>query len=282
MKTVETVVSSGAWVAKKLRDIRLRNLVHALRSRAILGPLEFLHRKVIHEMRDLGINMEKWTHDVKTTTILAGNVCTSCRSLFKYFLELEEDELHCCLKIYRPGFSEKDDRVETWIRSEPYDGRKNDDDSQPYLVCNNSVWSALLGKYDGKFNWQEPQICFSCGDLPKHNSEFQNSRLNWQDYYYSTLVFPLNYIYYTNTGKKGYRTIGFLAFDSLNKDAFRGMPDVFDYRNDPTKRVEYRNLLKKKSVFHLGSTIADTLSMFLRPVYDEHLKKTAETEGRIK
>ena len=105
-----------------------------------------VHTGVLHTMRSLGISMATWSHDESETTARAGEVCTQCNYFMCDLLELSPHELHCCLKV----FSTTDDAVYTWMRSEPYDNRY-DEDIKPNLVIKNSVWSALLGSYDGKF-----------------------------------------------------------------------------------------------------------------------------------
>jgi hypothetical protein len=213
--------------------------------------------------------MEDWDHHQSETTRLAGDVCTECNSLSADLLELDGNHLHCSLKVLLRGETSEDDVVATWMRSEPYDGRSGFPSPDTHRVSENSVWCALLGRYDGNFNWKNPFCCFACNDLIEHGSEFRCSRDRWQDYYRSTLVFPLRYLSQAN-GERKYNVIGFLAFDSPNKNAFARVPDIFDYRDRPDKIADYNTKLSAAAVFQIGAVMADTLSMFLRPAYDKH------------
>jgi len=260
-------------ITRLFRRVGLKRVIRSVHNHVALNFFKSIHCDIVHEMRLLGINMEKWKQDTITTTLLARNIVTYCNNLMRDLLELNDNELHCCLKVLVHENS-KDDRVETWVRSEPSDGRPDDDDlSSPYLVCRNSVWSALLGKDDGQFRWIHPFDCFSCDNLPINFNIFQNTRNNWEEYYQATIVFPLRYIKHTETGKKSYATIGFLAFDSPHKKIFMNSPDIFMCHQKEGGWSEYHDLLYKTPSFHLGAIMADTLSMFLRPAYTNYEKK---------
>jgi hypothetical protein len=64
-------------------------------------------------------------------------------------------------------------------------------------------------------------------------------------------------------GSTHFDTFGFLALDSKKVDAFTGMPEIFEHVND---RDVYHDMARKSAMFQTGAIIADTLSMFLRPI----------------
>ncbi len=77
------------------------------------------------------------------------------------------------------------------------------------------------------------------------------------------MVFPIRYV--RNPDTNDYDTIGYIAFDAIKKDAFAGVPDIFNYCDNPT---EYQNRLLECSAFHLGAIFADSLSAFLHGIYN--------------
>jgi hypothetical protein len=256
------------WGARILRGAGGKKVIYAVRDRSSIGLLRPLHFNVIHRMRRLSVQMTDESDDPEAAAHLALELCTQCRTTMCRLLELNSNELHCCLKLMvtRPGAPDED-RVATWARSEPLDDRPIETgDANAHLVNANSVWSALMGRNDGITGWR-PFSCFACNDLTKRHELFKCDRENWTRYYKSTLVFPLRY--QENPQCTSYRNIGFLAFDSHNTSAFKGLPDIFDFRDDPSG---YRDLLEDCTAFHLGAIFADTLSGFLRTAYErKHL-----------
>lgn len=218
-------------------------------------------------MTRLAIHMdEHWADQAEVATRYATDICTEARELLGTFLELEPNDLHCCLKVMIASSGRpEDDRVATWARSEPLDDRPlNGKGDQGHLVSRNTVWSALLGRSDGNHLWRVFN-CFCCNDLLKHGDKFRCDRENWSRYYRSTLVFPLRYrVEQTETP---YRHIGFLAFDSPKIGAFRRLPNIFDSWDEPSP---YRNELELRTAFHLGAICADVLGTFLRRAYEDH------------
>src|SRR5206468_7133246 len=95
-----------------------------------------------------------------------------------------------------------------------------------HAVEQNTVWSSLLGRFDGHTAWQ-PLRAFSCNDLVKHGAVFACTRTDWQNLYQSVLVFPLMFAA-AEAGR--FEFVGFLAFDSRRKNAFPGVPDAFEKR----------------------------------------------------
>ena len=56
---------------------------------------------------------------------------------------------------------------------------------------------------------------------------------------------------------------------------FKGMPDIFEYRDieESDRRADYIHDANLCATYHLGATLADTLSMFIRPYYLNNEKK---------
>jgi hypothetical protein len=261
------------WIIRFFRLIGVKKIIRYVRSRGSAGLFFRLHNEVLHEMRTLGISMKKWIHNERETTQQAGKICNECNDLMCDLLELNNNKLHCCLKVFKKVQVDHNDEdyVETWIRSVPSDGRSDSDDIH-FLVKENTVWSALLGRSDGNFRWCNPFICFSCNDLHAHREQFKNSRTDWESYYRSALVFPLRHIYF-QAGKKYIAIIGFLAFDSPEKNTFPGLPDIFMHRETGKDVSDYNSKLQTSTIFHLGAIMADMLSMFLRPVFEKYSKR---------
>jgi len=154
-----------------------------------------------------------------------------------------------------------EDRVATWVRSEPFDTRPVEDTiEQSHAVSRNSVWSAILGRNDGKTGWAKFRS-FSRNDLTKHPEVFCCDREDWQRYYRSTLVVPIRYP--SNRLGTDHNHLGFVAYDSPDKNVFRGLPDLFKYREDP---VGYSDRLESSAAFHLAAILGDTLGSLLGPV----------------
>lgn len=229
--------------------------------------LKMMHVDVIHAMRDLRLAADRFragrssggvVH--KSLTAHAHSVCVACNGVMARILELEATQLHCSLKLLLPD----GDAVETWARSTiESEGRKTSRDGA-FLISKNTVWCALMGEDDTMVDWTRwigRMPCFACNDLTLHRSLYQNSRNDWETLYKAVFVFPLRY---ENTDTDSYHTIGFLAFDSLQVNAFRGAPDVYDFR-ERADNGRYEHILTTEiSAFHAGAIMADTLSMFLR------------------
>lgn len=268
---ISTAIKVLSGLAKIARHIGCRRLLFTLRTAASWKVLRNLHINVLHEMRRLAREMGNPNGNRDSAAQIAQNVCGEARKLLGYFLELDSHKLHCCLKVMVPQTGPGDpDKVATWVRSDPLDDRPIElGDDNAYSVAGNSVWSALLGRSDTKTNWQ-PFNCFSCNDLRKHGDLFVCARQNWQKYYRSALVFPIRYP--RDSLGSTYRYIGFLPFDSPDADVFRGLPDIFDFRE---RRAEYHAALEQSAIFHLGAVLADCLGTFLGPVY-EHRQEQKE------
>lgn len=268
--SVKRIVDLSVYGARFLKWARQEKLVSAVRQRGVLTVMTRMHFGAIHDMRNLAIALNTLRireHD-QGARCLANKVATSCNDVIVDILDVGDEELHCCLKVFN---DENTEEVLTWARSDNINQDYHHDDEKPngdHLITNNSVWSALMGKYDGKTNWRRPYSCFSCNDLPAVGNTFVCSRKRFDDFYKSTAVFPLRYKAEPHTNR--FKTIGFMAFYSPKTNIFIGMPNIFDFRDDWS---EYHNSLKKNAIFQFGACLADTLSTFLRPVYEKDIER---------
>lgn len=272
LKTISTWLSRFAWFA---RLVGARKLVWKVKHEAALEIVRRCHLNVLHRMRYLASAVEDWEQGTQVAANLAFQICTECRKTLGGLLELRDNDLHCCIKLLEKanGTNGDEDKVSTWVRSEPFDDRPAEQTlSDAHLIKTNSVWSAFYGRFDGRYHWRQTH-CFACNDLTKHE-EFQCDRINWQRYYKSTLAFPIRYPIDSQGVEFDY--IGFLAFDSPKVGAFRGLPDIFDYRDRPT---EYRDSLEASTAFHIGAMFADILGTFLRGAYEQHAEKRSNANG---
>lgn len=246
-----------AWV---LRKIKLEWIVWNAREAATLGILRQFHFDVLHRMQRLAKDVSHRERELESASTLALQICTEYRRILGTFLELPDCKLHCCFKLMAPPTEiSTEDRVATWVRSEPLDTRPVEDGIEyAHTVDRNSVWAAMLGRNDGKTSWDRFRS-FSCNDLIRH-SDFRCDRQDWQRYYRSTFVVPIRYP--ANRLGTDHCHLGFVAFDSPLQSAFRGLPDIFNYREDPTG---YSERLESSAAFHLVAMLADILGSFLGP-----------------
>ncbi len=254
-KLVRASGPPGKWL---LREIKTTASYHQYKE---------LHH-VLHSLRKIPHHSPEMLCD----PALAVEICTSFQSLMGAILEKRDQELHCCIKVLLK--SSDGDRVGTIGRSEPYDHRPQENDAEAaHLVERNSVWCCLLGRNDGKFEWPVFS-CFACGDLQAHPLDFKCDREHWQQFYRSTLVFPLRYI--KDEVNSSFVTFGFLAFDSPLANAFGDLPDIFRYRE---RWHVYHQRLQKRAVFHVGAVFADTLSVLMRRAFEQNTAEGAANGG---
>ena len=159
-------------------------VVRNVRGRAALTLMRRYHCDVLHRMRLLSFPYLK--DDKAGIGKTAWEVATECRILMGDLLELEDHQLHCCLKMLHPGDGADRDLVETWVRSSPHDERPVSNDR--HLVQENSVWCALLGgRSDGKFRW--PRLrAFACNDFGAVGGRFVCSRPQFLHFYRSAVA----------------------------------------------------------------------------------------------
>jgi len=245
-----------------LRRIGLRGVVRRTKSRAWWTLLAAFHEDLVFRMRTFCVTLADWQNHPLNASYAAQDVCTEACRLMARLLESPENELHCCMLVFAPGTDDVREYVETWARSNPHDARRpllGQADRHP--VSKNTIPCALLGRDDGHTHWK-PLRCFASNDLQAHEQLFVTTRTDWAEFYRSVLVFPLTYPTGQDAGR--FETIGFLAFDSLKRNAFAGVPDAFEYRD---RWTEYHKQLAKTAVFQLGAAVGDILAMFLRPLY---------------
>jgi hypothetical protein len=250
-----------------LRALGLGSLVSAVKSHVIFNTVRILHVDVMHSLREFARCLPGDNGEL--TAIRAQEMCSAFAKSMRVLLELSPNEMHCCYKVIASIPDEQGEFISTLARSEPYDDRPVETEAANIRpVSESTVFAALMGRSDGQYGWR-PFKCFSCNDLLDEGASFRCGRSKWQNYYRSVLVFPLRYV--KSVAPLEVVTIGFLAFDSPKKHAFRGLPNIFKFK-DETGR--YMDKLSTAPAFHLGALFADTLSMALRRAYDP-----AMTEG---
>ena len=248
-----------------------------------LGPLWGQHKsKILHEMvKDLHLEIAHSTKDYAFSLTEAGDerhaltqragvsLCTKSLNLMSQVLGLSDYDLNCSLKVCTKT-TNGDLAIGSLARGEPGDSRPYGD-QDIHLVSKNTVWCALMAMDQNEIEWSKKPInCFACNDLPKEKGRFSCDRENWDSIYKSTLVYSLKCLDYRTTEKRLY---GFLAFDSPKRDAFKNVPNVFDYCNGEIS--QYNQLLRESTAFHLGAIIADNLAGMIKPFYEA---KNADTQ----
>lgn len=264
------------WVARFIRKLGGSKAVIHAKHYVTLQALLPLHLQAIHKMRKLALDMLDQSSDTpRKSSREAMEVCSALRNTMGNVLDLNVHDLHCSIKVFIPG-----DRVVTWARSGPLDDRPHEfgeDAARP--LTDGTPWCALIGRNDGKTSWRQHK-CFSCNDLLRaHERElWVCKRDNWQRYYKSVLVYPL--LYRKDADEPETVVFGFLCFDSPKKDAFIGLPDIFDFRETEDWN-KYHHLLNTKAPFHLGAILADTLSIFLRPFYEGQMTQDKRNQALL-
>lgn len=246
-----------------LRRLRWRSPIRAVRSAAWVTFLRTFHEELLPQLRNYALALTDLRDHNLAATALAQAVCSDSCAVMRRLLELNENDLHSCLKVFfRNDSNNGTDLVGTVARSQPADTRVTSlGRADLHPVAENSIWCSLLGRDDGYTSWK-PLRCFACNDLFKHSAVFACTRKQWASLYRSVLVFPLMY----PAAEAGqFEVVGFLVFDSRRENAFPGLPDVFEHRENLDA---YHRRLAETATFQLGATIADTLAMFLRPAYE--------------
>jgi hypothetical protein len=223
--------------------------MHRRRLKKLHPCLRQLHQGATHALRDFTAELVREPRNLEMVGSQAAHLATEFRIGMGNLLELSENRLHCSLKMYSgtPGGGLQ---LSTWTKSQPTDHRPRKPSAVPTSKTS-TIYAALRGESDEHFKW--PKLsCFCCNDLDKWGARYNCGRTNYRQYYRSTMVFAVRQM---QRGKTGPATeIGFLAFDSLQANAFVGMPDVFDFVSQPDK---YRELCDGSAAFHLGATYAD-------------------------
>lgn len=252
-----------SWTVSTLRFLRLHKVVWRARDKTILNVLRSVHHDAIHLTRRLSsaITSERNPESIAAAAAqIASTLCNRFHDAMATLLELKPNQIHCCIKLIAPkDSSEEEDKIGTWMRSEPFDGRPTEWNPERdfHAITKNTVWCAMYGVSDGTTIWK-PSNCFACNDLVKHGNLFKCDRDNWQSFYRSTLVFPINHV--KNAEATEFDRLGFLAFDSPEVGMFRGVPDIFDHRD---RLPAYWDKMNESSAFHLGAVFADLLGTAL-------------------
>lgn len=247
------------WCMRSSRSVSmLQRLARDLRQRTMLGPISKLHIHSTHQMRSFSIHKymargidSTLNHPYEPFESLAN----ANRDVFADLLEIPPQHLHCTIKICNneKNMDKKDWKVYTIARSTPYN-RPEEFHPEYHLVGENSSFAPLVGCDDIKNIWL-PHVyrCFVSDDLTKYFNKYACSRKNWNDYFKSTIVFPLRY----RKGRTSHLIIGFLTFDSNKTKVFGNIPDIFEYKDKPDDYLEH---LSYSTAYHIGGIIADTLA----------------------
>ena len=259
----EKLIQGVKWWANLFGKFKfLKQYVPITKQLVIREFARQLHHDAIHSIRAVSpaLSAEDWDKAASHALEFCNNSC----KIIRYLTDIGIEELHCCLKSLQPCdcTEEGEDIVSTLSRSIPYDERPLRSDSDDHRVSENTVWCALLGRNDGFHGWHQAK-CFVCNNLPQHAAIFKCTRKKWPGLYKSTMVFPINYM--SDQDTRECQISGFLAFDSPHTDAFGGLPDIFDYRDN---LATYHTLLRKSAIFNTGAILADTLSIAFRPFCD--------------
>ncbi|WP_373650564.1 hypothetical protein [Schlesneria sp. DSM 10557] len=252
--TLTTVGTTLSYVAKAARWCGGKGLVWKARDRMTISILQNLHIGVVHECRALTSALQPAPGEVASR--IASGLCDRMNDIMRTILELQPNQLHCCIKLIAPKENPtEDDQLGTWARSQPFDDRPvhQEPSKDFHSIDKNTVWCAFYGRNDGVTNWTRVN-CFSCNDLLKQAPLFKCDRDNWQQFYQSVMVFPINFA--IGSDNRSFSRLGFLAFDSPIQNAFRGMPNIFEYRDSIS---EYRDRLLDSTCFHFGAICADLL-----------------------
>jgi len=245
------------WIVRLLRKIGADRVIRDYRSRFILGFVTKLHLESAHQIRTFSIHkyfLGAIDNSLKPYEPFE-NLANALRNTLLEMIELPSQRLHCTIKICNSieDLPKSQWKVYTIARSLPYRGREEFGPSVYHLIGSNSSFAPLVGCNDRKNTWL-PLVysCFACNNLTKHSERYDNSRDNWSNFYRSTIVFPLRY-----RENHEIKIIGFLTFDSNQIGAFGNIPDIFDYKDNPSA---YEEKLSYSSVYHIGGIFADTLA----------------------
>jgi len=264
---VAKAVNKGWWIFRWLKRTKPFRRWRHWRANAILEPL---HHDVVHSTRRLAARIQLWDRDHELAAVAASELCDAAAKSMAHLLALPPNHLHCCLKFI--AVSDGATRIATLARSKPLDGRPPElGPNEAHSVRTNTVWSALLGGSDGCTDWTNDFTCFCCNNLPAAGDLFRCDRERWCVYYRSAMVASIRYPISGDDFVMGY--VGFLAFDSPILDAFGAVPNIFDYRQNP---ADYKQALRRSAAFNLAGLIADTLGMFLGPVYQQSAAQRME------
>ena len=94
--------------------------------------------------------------NTKSETLIASELCNDYQRVMVRLLELNPNQLHCCIKLIAPKKDPNDeDQLGNWVRSDPPDGRQVDNF---HAIGKNSAWSAFYGRFDGQTKWESTNV----------------------------------------------------------------------------------------------------------------------------
>ena len=245
------------WVLRKVPYGT--RLLQEVRRRRDADQFRRLHNGVFQSMRNLAVAMSRPNWDEGAIIGLANDLCTEFNDALTERFNHRRHDVHCCWKTLSPR---PDHTVKPFARSKPFDEARPAREPHAFNTSESTICAALTGGNDGITLWGKVP-CFCSNDLWEHCELFNTRRAHWKKYYRSVLVFPLRYVRDPETQDQD--EIGFLAFDSLKKNAFPDVPEVFKYRE---RLTEYRNALDGSPTYHVGAIFAETLSAYLHGVYN--------------
>ncbi len=252
------------WIGRIFRRFEyLRPFVRAAKDRAVLGVVARYHINFVHELRKVSINAESIAESNISCDTLE-SLADGCRDVMADILEVWPNDLHCTMKLCEGEGCEKEEiKVYTIARSQPCKRPAEYGLDNYHLIGNNSSFASIVGCGDRRNKWTPHAFTvFVCGDLTKE-SNYDDSRGDWKDYYRSTMVFPLRI---KKTKDKEYNVFGFLTFDSYKTNALKGMPNTFRYITD---KKGYDEKLSYSAAFHIGGSLADSISTIFYPAITE-------------
>lgn len=274
-------IKAGVWIVRFLRKIKLTGILRNSRERIILATVAKLHVGSTHEMRKFSVGnymSPEFMDDPEASWEPFNNLAGAYRNVFSEMLEISPEHLHCTIKVCnikerlgkkeklekKEKLGKKDWPVHTIARSSLSNRPPEFYPEFSHKVGENSSFAPLVGCNDKKNTWV-PNVyrCFACNDLIKHSKRYACSRENWQNYFNSTMVFPLRY----RKGREPHTIMGFLTIDSSKTNVFGNIPDIFDYKDAPD---DYLTALGYSSAYHIGGIIADTLATMF---YLQEVKK---------
>ena len=260
------IISWGTWGLKRLPYGH--ELVKAARGRLVRVPFRISH-SAIHTVRQIKALTEQIQSSPNPTTLghletLSEQFCTQACELLASLTAGDAAKIHCCVKLIEPGKTKADDIVRTFVRSSNSGSRGSGDRdrNEVHQAGECSVWSSIHALNDGKNEWSGLP-CFSCPDLAAAGDKFVCSRKNWRDRYHATIALPIRYCL-DGTGRNR-NLIGFLAFDTKDDSYFSGLPNAFDFVNNPEA---FESKLLQTPVFDALATVTDSFGMALAGLWE--------------
>jgi len=242
-----------------------RRLVRSARDRTYLTLLREFNDHLLPEIAG-AIATDVSEEEIGNLPRNLQHYCDVARNIMADLCQVDEQKMHVTIKVpYSEDIGQstlrvKQDestypRVGTVGRSKPMKRPPEYSPENLYRVSENSAIAALLGISDGKRNWGTQYLVFNCNDLYKFKEQYRCAREDWDKYYRTTLVCPIKCI--VPEGRH-LAYMGFITFDSLEKDVFQPLPDIYslDYR-------EYHEKVIYVAKYHLASLLGNLAGIML-------------------